>query len=515
MIHVPATPIGELSNAWRECVGTGRFSLALRSDYRDSLALAQQEIGFRYIRGHGILGDDVGIHRPYDDAGHRGVLQNFTYIDQVIDTYLELGIKPFLELGFMPEALASGAQTVFWWQGNVTPPRDLSEWAALIRGLLRHLIGRYGIEEVRTWPVEVWNEPNLSVFWSADQDAYHQLYEASAIAVKEVDADLQVGGPSLSPGSDEWWAPFADFVTRRELPVDFVSRHAYTSGPAQHVPLGVYQSLQRPQALLEQFDAPRRHLEGTALAGLPVHITEFNSSYRPDNPVHDTAYNAAYLAPVLAAGGEIVDSMSYWTFSDMFEEAGVPSAIFHGGFGMLTHRQIKKPTFHLYAFMARMGAEVLARGEDHLVTRHDDGRIAVLAWQPVGGSEDEAEPPSHRVRLSVPLPGAAAGGQTARQSAFVMISSVDETEGNAWAAWQEMGRPRSPRARQLDLLHAAAEPMRRHRSVPVEEGRVALDLTLGRHGVSLVEIDPVQDETPPWLDDRRILGRGPYGDSAP
>ena len=327
-VVIPSQPIGPLPSAWRECVGTGRLNLALRADYQESAALVQREIGFRYIRGHGLLSDDMGVLRE-----SQGVTRyTFTYVDQVVDSWLRVGLKPFLELGFMPSALASGDQTVFWWKGNVTPPRSHDDWAALVRAVLRHLIDRYGLDEVRTWPIEVWNEPNLTVFWEgADQAAYHRLYEVTARAVKDVDASLQVGGPVLSPGSDEWWAPFADFVAARDVPIDFVSRHAYSSGPVQQVPFGVYQTFERPQALLDQFDAPRRYLEGTALAGLPVHISEFNTSYRPDNPVHDTAWNAAYLAPVLAGGGDLVDSFSYWTFCDVFEEADIPTSLFHGG----------------------------------------------------------------------------------------------------------------------------------------------------------------------------------------
>jgi xylan 1,4-beta-xylosidase len=507
-ITVPADPVGVLGDAWRTCVGTGRFGLALRQDYQESLALTQREIGFRYIRGHGLLSDDVGVHRPYDVAGHRGTRYAFTYVDQVVDSYLGLGIKPFVELGFMPSTLASGDQTVFWWQGNVTPPRDHREWAALVRAVVGHLVDRYGLDEVRTWPIEVWNEPNLPDFWAgADRDAYLRLYEVTARAVKEVDAELQVGGPALSPGADEWWEPFAEFVLARDLPCDFVSVHAYASGPAQHVPFGVYQSMRGPQRLLDQFARPKELLAGTPLADLPLHVTEFNTSYRPDNPVHDTAYNAAYLAPVLAAGGDLVDSFSYWTFSDMFEEQGVPSAPFHGGFGMLTHRQIKKPTFHLYAFMARMGRHILARGADHLVTRDDAGRVTVLAWQPVGGTDDPVEPERHELRLSIPVPSRA-GVRTV----YAHRSVVNESDGNSWAAWREMGRPRHPGHRQLDALREAAEPVRSHRALDVADGCASLDLTLGRHEVTLVEIDPVDDETPAWLDDSRILGRGLYGE---
>ena len=120
---VPAEPAGRLPDAWRHCVGTGRIELALRRDYLDSLALLQSEIGFRYIRGHGLLSDGMGVYRPYEWQGGRHVHHSFTHVDQVIDAYLGLGIRPFLELGFMPRELASGEQTVFWWRGNVTPPR--------------------------------------------------------------------------------------------------------------------------------------------------------------------------------------------------------------------------------------------------------------------------------------------------------------------------------------------------------------------------------------------------------
>ncbi|MEU8190174.1 GH39 family glycosyl hydrolase [Micromonospora carbonacea] len=500
-IHVPGRPTGRLTDAWRACVGTGRFELALRRDYQDSLALVQRDIGFRHIRGHGLLSDGVGVHRPYEHAGSRRVRHSFTYVDQVVDAYLELGIRPFVELGFMPSGLASGDQTVFWWQGNVTPPASWTEWADLVRATVTHLVDRYGLDEVRGWPIEVWNEPNLTAFWQdADRDAYHRLYEVSAHAVKEVDASLQVGGPAISPGSDEWLVPFAEFVAARDVPCDFVSRHAYTSGPAQHVPFGTHQTLAPAEHLLEQFAAPRRLLAGTALAELPVHITEFNSSYRPDNPIHDTAFHAAYLAPVVAAGGDLVDSFSYWTFSDMFEEAGIPTAPLHGGFGLLTHRQLKKPTYHLYAFLARMGDAVLARGADHLVTRDADGRVTVLAWAPVDVTGRAPTPERHTLALSVPLdaPGAT--------SAYLARSSVSEEAGNVQAAWAEMGRPRSPLPRQLDALREAAEPARSHRSLPVVGGRVEVDLTLARHEVTLVEIDAVRDETPPWWDDDRLLG---------
>jgi xylan 1,4-beta-xylosidase len=505
-VVVPATPIGPMPTAWRQCVGTGRLDLALRADYQESLARVQREIGFTHIRGHGLLSDGMGVLRTDEVDGRTHRRYSFTYVDQVHDRLLALGIRPFVELGFMPSALASGDQTVFWWKGNVAPPTDMAEWVALVQALMRHLVDRYGIDEVRQWPIEVWNEPNLDIFWQdADQEAYFRLYEATARAVKEVDAALQVGGPAISPGADQWWAPFAEFVERNDVPIDFVSRHAYTSHEPQTVPFGCYQRLMPPAALLAQFGAPREHLTGTRLAGLPVHITEFNTSYMPTNPVHDTAYNAAYLAPVLAGGGDVADSFSYWTFCDVFEEQDIPTSFFHGGFGLLTHRQIAKPTYHLFTFMARLGSHVLARGCDHLVCADDNGRITVVAWQPVGGTDEPAAPDRHEVLLSLPI---AAHGVTCPDGTgvFVLRERVNETDGNAFAAWRELGRPMSPTERELEVLRACERPAVEHSRLRVDDGRVELRLSLARHEVTFVELSPVTETHHEGLDDSRILG---------
>jgi xylan 1,4-beta-xylosidase len=480
------------------------MSLSLRKSHSEALRKSVTDIGFRQIRGHGIFHEDMGILRTSEVNGDQVVRYSFLYLDQVIDSYLEAGVAPLLELGFMPKALASGDQTVFWWGGNVTPPKDYRQWCDLVQATLRHLIDRYGEEAVR-WPIEVWNEPNLSHFWKdADQDEYFRLYEYTARAIKGVDERFLVGGPVLSPGSDDWWAPFSAFIERTGAPIDFVSRHAYTSGPAEHVPFGVYQTLTEPQGLIEQFAVPGRELSGTRLAGLPVHISEYNTSYRPDSPVHDTAYNAVYLAPVLARGGMTgVSSFSYWTVSDVFEEEGVPRSLFHGGFGLIAHENIPKPTYHLFTFMAAMGRDILASGDDHLVTRHADGRVAVLAWQPVTGAP-VTPAKSHRVSLSIPLEHPVHAATPT--SAYASRQRVNETMGNAWTAWQAMGRPPAPNKEQLRHLHLAATPAHSVVVHPINAGRVELDLELDLHEITLVELTAVRDATEPWHDDTRIPG---------
>jgi xylan 1,4-beta-xylosidase len=147
---------GSLNTMFKECVGAGRANEGLRADWQQQLAYVRKECGFKYIRMHGLLTDDMGVYRE-DRKGNPEY--NFQYIDVLYDYILSIGMKPFVELGFMPEALARGRQTIFWWRGNVTPPKDYNKWGELILNLTQHFTERYGADEVKTWYFEVWNEP--------------------------------------------------------------------------------------------------------------------------------------------------------------------------------------------------------------------------------------------------------------------------------------------------------------------------------------------------------------------
>src|SRR5512146_3460047 len=142
---------------WEQMFGSGRAVLSMRQSYRQDLKFVRRVTGFRYIRFHGILNDEVGLYG--EDAQGRPEY-NFSYVDQIYDGLLAEGVRPFVELSFMPKALASTPrQQEFWYHPYISPPKDWNRWGELIRRFAQHLVARYGIEEVSTWYFEVWNEP--------------------------------------------------------------------------------------------------------------------------------------------------------------------------------------------------------------------------------------------------------------------------------------------------------------------------------------------------------------------
>jgi len=487
----------KFSDNWCFCVGTGRLGLALQKEYQDHLDMVQKEIGFKYIRGHGLFHDDVGIYREDEVDGEKRPFYNFTYIDRIFDSFLEKGIRPFVELGFMPSRLSYGDNFVFYWKGHTTPPVDYGKWTDLVKATIRHFIARYGLEEVLKWPFEVWNEPNLPGFWrNADKNEYFKLYQYTARAVKEVHLDLKVGGPAICGGADHWITDFLKFCHEENVPLDFVTRHAYTSKQPDITPHFFYQELHDKTYMLDEFKTVRQMIDQSAFSDLPFHITEYNTSWHPLNPVHDTVFNAAYLCRILSEGGDYVDSFSYWTFSDVFEECDVPRSQFHGGFGLVALNGIPKPTFYAFKFFKSMDGEVVHRDEQSLIVRKDDGSFALMVWNDV---MEKGEGFEKEIEIELPLDC---------EWVFVKKSTINEQYGNPWRTWIEMGRPRYPSRQAVEILKEVAKPLVTTSRMNVEKDCLKLNLKLGKNEVTLVEIMKMEDESHTYigLDDNKVPG---------
>lgn len=205
--------------------------------FLEQLKIVHEELGIERVRFHGVFNDDMHVckrlrnHLPAKLLNQTKIY-NFYQVGKIYDHILATGMKPFVELSFMPSALASGKKTVFYYKGNVTLPKSMTEWQAFIRSFIQFLIHRYGIDAVRTWYFEVWNEPDLSCFFHGNLNDYFHLYAATVKAIKSVDKTIPVGGPATTHSShlDE----FLDYCKQNNAPVDFVSTHQYPTDALSH-----------------------------------------------------------------------------------------------------------------------------------------------------------------------------------------------------------------------------------------------------------------------------------------
>lgn len=427
---------------WERMFGSGRAVLSLRDSYRRDLRSVKQATGFEFIRFHGIFDDDVGL---YDQDAHGTADYNYSYVDQIYDGLLNNGIRPFVELSFMPEKLAATpSRQAFWYHPFNSPPRDWGGWGDLVQHFAQHLVGRYGIDEVSQWYFEVWNEPNID-FWAGNpqQSTYFHLYDVSARALKRVSPRLRVGGPATAQAA--WVPQFIRHCAEGGVPLDFISTHVYANDTAEDV-FGTHEKIPRRQMVYRAVRKVHDQIRASAKPDLPLIFSEYNASYKNEVEVTDSAFMGPWLANTIRQCDGLTAMMSYWDFSDVFEEQGVVKRPFYGGFGLIAEGGIPKAAYNDFKLLHNLGDRRIPIDSDAaLATRRADGSLAIAVWNyapPGNGGATEA------VTLSI---RGLAGPQQAH------VQWVDRQHGSARAAWMAMGSPDFPSREQNAELQKAAE----------------------------------------------------------
>ena len=357
-------------------VGAGRANEALRRDFCEHLKTAVHHCGFRYLRFHGLFHDDMAVYRE-DKDGHP--VYNWQYLDAVFDSMLSLGIRPFVELSFTPRAMASGEKTIFWWRGNVTPPADYAKWGALVESFVQHCTERYGHDEVAQWFFEVWNEPDYPAFFAGDIHDYFKMYDAAARAVKAVSPVLRVGGPATS--SNRWIPEMIAHCAENDVPLDFISTHTYgVEGALDEFGSDMHRLIDDPDTIVHDVRRARRQISESVMPHLPLFYTEWSASYSSRDNIHDSYISAPYILYNLKRIEGSVDAMSYWTFTDVFEEGGPAPTPFHGGFGMINLQGLKKPSFYAYEFYNALGTRELACDDADAWVCREGEDMQALIW---------------------------------------------------------------------------------------------------------------------------------------
>ena len=411
--QAPASPFPHF---WEQAFGSGRAILALRESYRDDLTAVKQATGFRYIRFHAIFHDEVGVYKEDD---HGNPVFNFAYVDQIYDGLLERDVRPIVEIGFMPRALAYNPDGLhaFWYRPNVSPPKSYEKWDALITAFARHLIARYGIDEVAQWYFEVWNEPNID-FWNGvpREASYFELYAHTARALKAVEARLRVGGPATAAAA--WVPSFLKFAASKHVPVDFVSTHGYADDSVEDL-FGTNETISMDHRACLAIAKVRKQIRSSPSPSLPLLWTEWNVPGM--NEVRDTPHVGPAVANTIRECDGMVDMLSFWTFSDVFEENGPIPKPFEGHFGLRAAGGINKPSFYGFSLLHRLADSRLPNASPNvIVTRKPDGSLAIASWN-LGDVEKVGKGEALDLRFTI---------QHAPTDAVAAVSLVDEAHGN-------------------------------------------------------------------------------------
>ena len=364
---------------WEQMFGSGRAILSLRDSYRRDLRAMKTATGIRYVRFHAIFGDDSGNVRRRQ-PGPAGFTTGLMSIKSTTSCS-ESGVRPLKsKMSFMPRALAASTTPhVFWYHPLPSPPKDYAKWEELVYAFAKHLVARYGESEVSQWYFEVWNEPNID-FWTGEpkQATYFELYDHAARAIKRADSRLRVGGPATAQAA--WISDMIAHAMEGQIPLDFVSTHVYGNDLSKDV-FGTDETIDRSVMVSRAVEKVYKQVKASSRPDLPIIWSEYNASYKNEIDVTDAAYMGPWLANNIRLCDGMTAMMSYWTFSDVFEEQGVIKAPFYGGCGLIAEGGVPKAAFNAFAMLHRLGDQ---RSQpdlaNALVTKRADGTVAVAVW---------------------------------------------------------------------------------------------------------------------------------------
>lgn len=489
-IKINAQDKGEkFDHYWSKMVGAGRANEGLRAGWLEQMQQVQENCGFEYVRFHGLFHDDM--FPVFIEKGK--TVYNWQYIDELFDRMLDMKVKPFVELAFLPSSMAAkDSKTVFWWKANITPAEDSFEkWHDMVQAFTQHCVDRYGREEVLTWYFEVWNEPNLyKLFWDGTKSQYFELYKQSVTAVRSVDSRFKVGGPSTSnfvpdarfdgeTTNDEvseavfntkdinslqwkgvWIEDFLKYCKKENLPVDFVSCHPYPTDYAFNPETGKGKGLTRfVQSTKLDLEWLNKVIKKSAFPNVEIHLTEWSTSPSSRDEMHDRLPAAAYIVKSNLDCIGLANSLSYWTFTDIFEEKGGASSIFHGGFGMINFQGLVKPSYHAYRMLNQLGDQKIYKDDYLFISKKStNGNIVALAYNypqeyvnavPAGPNKRET---GTAKQLDFKLTGLKAG-------ASFKIEILDKDHGNIHNYWELMGKPEPPTREEIKVMKEYANTM--------------------------------------------------------
>ena len=435
-------PTSPFPHTWEGTVNVDQYRWLVRHDMLGQLSRIKRELGARHVRAVGMFDDEMRVFCPspetFGAAEPRPPRTNWQILDYIWDELLGRGLSPMITTSFIPSRMAGGPTTVFTTQGRTSPPRDYREWGALVGECTRHAVDRYGLDIVRGWYFEVWNEPNLQGwFWGADQGEFMKLWAATYRAIKDVDARLRVGGPSTARA--EWLADFVEYGRRHNCPADYLALHIYNND-GEAVALAPFAGPQEDQASTSPnlaagvIRGARRLADELGFTG-EIHFNEWGRSWRPVEPDRESASEAAFIVRTMADVSQAADQFAYWCVSDIYDQVGYGREPFHGNYGLLSLHGLRKPAYHAFDLLHRLGTQrvdVRGAGLDSfhgaIVTRSESSaEILVYAYR----HEPQAAPLP--VRVTVELPAGTA--------ALPTLYRVDSRENNAVTRWRELGAP--------------------------------------------------------------------------
>ena len=494
-----------LKHNFKNTTSIGRAKDILFAENQVMLRELQKDIGFKFIKFHGILDDDMMVYSELSD----GTPQiTFTYIDMVIDFLLSIHLRPLVELSFMPRALAKDfTHMQFYNKSIISLPCNINKWIYLIKEFILHLESRYSTEEVEKWIFCLWNEPDSpsDMFGIGTCKEYFDFYHATHLTVKSCNPNLIFGAPSVLPStiqSGVWINEFLTLCREQDCTPAFLNFHFYPiAGSPESLPTDIQTYphmlyMKSPDALRECIYSLKANAKQYHWDIETVYLTEWNSSISYRELLNDTSYKAPYVVKNILDNYDHIESFGYWVLSDFIEEVKVSGELFHGGLGLFTYNGIKKAPYYAIVLLRKLGNHLIGRGDGYFITKEKECfQIILYNYQHFSDLYASGElfdmtfnnrytpfPNAKRKKYVIPL-------ADVTNSEYILTETIiNRAHGSAFDKWAELGALPLETQDDINYLKSISVPLIKKRKLSVENNYLTVSCELEPHEVRLIEI---------------------------
>lgn len=505
-----STPTIKLKKTFKVFTSVGSAKEILLQEIQEMLRTIQKDIGYEYIKFHGILSDDMNVFRVARD-GNMSI--SFTLIYKVIDFLLSIGLKPLIQLSFMPKDLALKPNNkVFDSNFIISEPKNMDNWNKLISTLTSSLINRYGKQEVETWLFTVWNEPDTpsNMFGLDSDEIFFDLYKNTYKTVKKINKNLKFGTPSsyyLSSSDDLWLNRFIKWSNENYCTPDFINIHYYDTNfttdsfskdSNNEVGISMLALSENTLSFSKFITNLRSYVNNQFEEERKIYLTEWNCSPSHFDLLSDTCFKSCYLTKNLLENFDRLDSFGYWVLSDFFEEYQIPENIFHGGLGLFTYNGIKKPSYHAFYLINKLGSNLISKGDGYFITSEND-EIRIMLYNYKHYSSLYAKGEMFDMTLTERY---TVFGQEKKKEFNFIINNlpyekykvteyiVNRQHGSAFDKWIEMGALDLDSHEEIEYLKGFSNPMINKYITSTIDDTLEVNFTLEQLEIRLIILAP-------------------------
>ena len=459
---------------WSKIMSFERAYTLTRIDVQEQIENSSRELKFDYLKFCGIFNDEMMV---YNEDENGNVVYNWNYVDKIFDFLKKIKVKPFISLGYMPEQLASKRQYIFFYRANVSYPKSIEKWNKLVEDFVKHLISRYSQEEVESWYIEIWNNPNLDgMYWYEGDEKYLYFYKNTYLAIKNISKNIKIGGPSVAANTGvengkafkEWTLKYIDYLFKNKIDLDFFSIHSYPILPNNNNDEVIFDKLRYKtfkgmnkcflrdiDSLKEDIEFTKEILNKSPYKNTELIVSEWNAEPLMESSVNDTCFLAVNIIYNAIENIGRSNGLVYWSLSDIFEEYGTYQKIFHGSFGLLTYNGLKKASYNAYYLLNKLGNNIVAKDEGCFITKKSNSYQILLynyayfdelSRLKLGSKEKVSYKSTDSKEFSLKLIDIPQGNYKIRKT------YLNENSGSIFDAWKKMGEPENIDDEVLELL---------------------------------------------------------------